>query len=238
MSNCSARIIHSALPCRPPSHRHCFFPICPALSPIVVSSKSYFCSLNPPVYLCLLPGLRSRALPLKPPCDTHTNLISSPLAFHHFSLITGANCNDSFMLFFCPHLSPLLQWISFMWKNFLTLYIVISWKNSLISDHLLVCRHLLFFPFMHEKERETPGGKQLSFVKAFFCCFFFFRWVWICVVLGCKFIWPGLGWFGLVAKSGPVCALISRKFFYKLTQKQQPESTCTLSIPDTDWACR
>lgn len=29
-----------------------------------------------------------------------------------------------------------------------------------------------------------------------------------------------------------------RKFYYKPTQKQLPESTCSLWIPDTDWACR
>lgn len=102
---------------------------------------------------------------VKAPCDTHTSLISSPLAFYHISLTTDATCNNSFVLFFCPHLSLLFQGISFTWKNFLTLYVVAFLKNSLISDHPLIFRPLLLFLFLHKKERGTPGGKQPSFVK-------------------------------------------------------------------------
>lgn len=64
--------------------------------------------------------------------------------------------------------------------------------------------------------------------------------IWVIWGFICKFIWSGIVLFALVSwQNLSWCVhFFPGKFLYKLTQKQEPESTHTLSIPDTDWACR
>lgn len=147
------------------------------------------------------------------------------------------------MLFFCPHLSPLLQWIFFMWKKCSHfVYSYFSEEKSLISDYLLICRHPLLFLFLTRKATEAPGGKQalLSITALFYSGSVFvqtylqvylIRRTWIIYLqiylirnsFVCLVSWQNLAH---CVHSFP------GKFLHKPSQKQEPESTHSLAIPD------
>lgn len=177
----------------------CIISLCCQYSVLILSFEAFSVSLT-------IAKFKIQGLAVKDPCDTHSSLIFFLLLpqkrFHHVILLS----------------SPLiLITVNFlhMEKKFLILYIVIFLKNSFISDYPLICRHLLLFLSLHKKATEAPGGKQvLLLIKALFYSEYVFvqiylqvyliRRIWVIYLIRNNFIC-----FGFMAKSGPLCALLS-----------------------------